>query len=107
MGSNERLTDDELRLALAREVALHIFENSNRVVWVTDLRCPDCRAYLIEFATQRVPHCWFCTTDAKTAIEGRKQLSRAMLAEAGLRANPKAIRPYEETGRFWPEGMPL
>lgn len=96
------INDRALRLLLALEVVEYVWGNSKTEASVTRFLCPDCDCFLIEYAQQFVPFCWFCAADRQNAQKSRDLLTRTKLAVKGI---------YLEEGRplvsSWPEGTPL
>ncbi len=75
----------DFKLAMATEVAAMIGAR------VLDQRCDSraaptviCGWPLMEKPDQGMPFCWGCTTDKKTAMQGRALLLRAQMAEHGI-----------------------
>ncbi len=98
----------DIRLEFAEEVAEEI-----QAVLVEG-RCDKCGWPLMEKPEQGMPFCWGCTTDKRTAMEGREKLLRAKLAERGIEmpagAAWRAAEPEktsEELNGCFQSGQPL
>lgn len=101
------LSDGQLRLALAQEVAEQI-----RAI-VCKEKCPDCRYPLIEKPEQGIAQCWFCTTDRIAAQRAATILTKIKMAANGIfvieeKMHPAmACRREQEERSSWPEGWAL
>ncbi len=96
---------EDLRLVLAvqvcEEFGFQLFPN----------RC-ECGYPMVEKPNQRIPFCWFCACDRKSATVARATLLKAKLAEHGIvmeerrELHPDHYEFYEPQGPF-KFGMPL
>lgn len=105
------IADLAFRFELAKSVCETLRERSGVKAIVTEITCPDCRWFLIEFEDQRIPFCWDCTLNRREAQKVRDLLTRAKLAEKGIvfgyERMPEPPKPKEEPNPLWPDGMPL
>lgn len=95
-----------IRIAIAIDVAAEIG------AIVTEARCPDCGAPLLEKEDQNLAFCWLCVTDRIAAQRGRDALTKARLAEKGIivehhHTMAEPDRPEEEHYGPLKFGMPL